>query len=261
MRELLGDEPALILIDEMAPYLRKASGRNMQRAGEQLLTFMTSLMKAAESTPNVALVFTLAVGRDGKAVDAYSRETQDIAAFFVEAESVAARKATVIDPTEDDETVKVVCRRLFSRIDETKVRQTVAAYKVLWNANRESLPIPPAQDHRMEEFETGYPLHPELVKLLTQKTGTLGNFQRVRGMLRLLARTVERLWRIRPADAFAVHTHHIDPGFEPIRLELVTRLKQEIYVPAISGTCRPTPPTPPVPYSCTHWLSTRHCAA
>lgn len=233
LRELLGTEPALILIDEIAPYLRKVAGRNAQRAGEQLLAFMTSLMKAVESLPNVALVFTLAVGRDGKAADAYSRETQDIAAFLAEAESVAARKATVIDPTEDDETVKVVCRRLFSRIDHARARQVVAAYKALWDANRESLPTPPARDRRVEEFEAGFPLHPELVKLLTLKTGTLGNFQRVRGMLRLLARTVARLWETRPADAYAVHTHHIDPGFEPIRLELVTRLKQDIYVPAI----------------------------
>lgn len=235
LRELLGTEPALILIDEIAPYLRKVAGRNTQRAGEQLLAFMTSLMKAVESLPNIALVFTLAVGRDGKATDAYSRETQDIAAFFAEAESVAARKATVIDPTEDDETVKVVCRRLFTRIDEAKAKQVVAAYKALWDANRESLPTPPAQDRRVEEFEAGYPLHPELVKLLTQKTGTLGNFQRVRGMLRLLARTVARLWQTQPADAYAVHTHHIDLGFEPIRLELVTRLKQDIYVPAIKA--------------------------
>lgn len=235
LRELLGTEPALILVDEIAPYLRKVAGRNAQRAGEQLLAFMTSLMKAVESLPHAALVFTLAVGRDGKAGDAYSRETQDIAGFFAEAESVAARKATVIDPTEDDETVKVVCRRLFSRIDGAKAKQVIAAYKAQWDANRDSLPMPPAVDRRVEEFEAGYPLHPELVKLLTQKTGTLGNFQRVRGMLRLLARTVARLWQTKPEDAFAIQTQHVDLGFEPIRLELVTRLKQDIYVPAIKA--------------------------
>lgn len=244
IRELLGSEPALILIDEIAPYLRKVAGRNAQRAGEQLAGFMTALMKAVESTPNVALVFTLAVGRDGKANDAYSRETQDIASFFAEAESISARKATVIDPTEDDETVKVVCRRLFTRVDTAKAKHVVAAYKALWDANRDSLPPAPAQDRRVDEFEAGYPLHPELVKLLTQKTGTLGNFQRVRGMLRLLARTVARLWQTRPADAYAIHTHHIDLGFEPIRLELVTRLKQDIYVPAIKAEIATVDQTP-----------------
>ena len=155
MRELIGTEPALILIDEIAPYLRKVAGRNAQRVGEQLLGFMTSLMKTVESSPNVALVFTLAVGRDGKAADAYSRETQDIAGFFAEAESVAAPKATVIDPTEDDETVKVVCRRLFASIDRVKAEATVAAYKALWDANRDLLPASPADDRRVKEFEAG----------------------------------------------------------------------------------------------------------
>lgn len=244
VRELLGQAPALILIDELAPYLRKVSGRDVQRAGEQLLGFMTSLMKAVESTPYVALVFTLAVGRDGKATDAYSRETQDIAAFFAEAESVSARKATVIDPTEDDETVKVVCRRLFTRIDHARAESVVMAYKALWDANRDHLPTPPALDRRVEEFRAGYPLHPELIKLLTQKTGTLGNFQWVRGMLRLLARTVARLWQTQPADAYAIHTHHIDLGFEPIRLELITRLKQDIYVPAIKAEIAMADQTP-----------------
>ncbi|WP_300336658.1 DUF499 domain-containing protein [Accumulibacter sp.] len=244
LRELIGSEPAVILIDEIAPYLRKVAGRNAQRAAEQLLAFMTSLMKAVESSPYAALVFTLAVGRDGKASDAYSRETQDIAAFFAEAESVAARKATVIDPTEDDETVKVICRRLFTRIDRDKARAVISAYKSLWDASRELLPPAPAEDRRLDEFAAGYPLHPELVNVLTQKTGTLGNFQRVRGMLRLLARTVARVWQTRPADAYAIHTHHIDLGFEPIRLELVTRLKQDIYVPAIKTEIAAVETTP-----------------
>lgn len=244
LRELIGSEPALILVDEIAPYLRKVAGRNTQRAGEQLAAFLTALMKAVESSPQAVLIFTLAVGRDGKAADAYNRETQDIAAFFAEAESVSARKATVIDPTEDDETVKVICRRLFTKIDFEKAQSAISAYKTLWDNNRDFLPPVPTQDRRREEFETGYPLHPELMKVLTQKTGTLGNFQRVRGMLRLLARTVARLWQTRPADAYAIHTHHIDLGFEPIRLELITRLKQEMYVPAIKSEIATVDSTP-----------------
>ena len=54
-------------------------------------------------------------------------------------------------------------------------------------------------------------------------------------MLRLLARTVARLWEERPADAAAIHLHHIDPGHEPIRQEIVTRLGQSVYLPAIGN--------------------------
>ena len=72
-----------------------------------------------------------------------------------------------------------------------------------------------------------------MLATFTGKTATLANFQRVRGMLRILGRTVLRLWQTRPADATAIHLHHVDPGFEPIRQEIVTRLGQSIYVPAL----------------------------
>ena len=64
---------------------------------------------------------------------------------------------------------------------------------------------------------------------------TLSNFQRVRGMLRLLARTIGHLWKEQPADAVAIHPHHIDPGHGPIHQEIVTRLGQSAYSPAISN--------------------------
>jgi hypothetical protein len=51
-------------------YLRKINGRPNARG--QLTAFLTSLFKAVESSPRAALVYTLAVGKDGKGSDAYS---------------------------------------------------------------------------------------------------------------------------------------------------------------------------------------------
>lgn len=236
LRELFGQEPCLILLDELAVYLRKVSGGQQAAfAAEQLTAFLTGLFKAVESTPTAALVYTLALGKDGKSADAYAQENQTVASFMAEAASVSARKAALLDPTEEDETVKVLCRRLFGSIDAEKAKATVAAYKHLWDANQDALPKPSLQDRRDEEFLAGYPLHPELIATLTNKTSTLGNFQRVRGMLRLLARTVAQVWARHPDDAYAIHLHHIDPGFEPIRQEIVTRLDQRQLTPAIKA--------------------------
>lgn len=235
IRELLGDKPCLILLDELSVYLRKLSGQATTTAAGQLTAFLTSLIKAVESSPKAALVYTLALGKDGRATDAYSQETQSIASFMAEAGSVSARKATLLDPTEEDETVKVLCRRLFSSIDADKAKAVVSDYKRIWDAQKDLLPKPAAQDRRFEEFQSGYPLHPELIATLTNKISTLGNFQRVRGMLRLLARTVAHLWKQRPADAHAIHLHHLDLAHEPIRQEIVTRLGQNQLVPAIKA--------------------------
>jgi hypothetical protein len=180
-------------------------------------------------------VYTLAVGKDGKASDAYGAENQFIAQQMAELESVSARKATILNPTEDDETVQVLKRRLFDSVDDSAKEQVVQAYLALWQTNRESLPGDHISPEVVETFRASYPLHPEVLATLTGKTATIANFQRVRGMLRLLARTVAVLWKNQPSDATAIHLHHIDPGFEPIRQEFVTRLGLSIYTPTISN--------------------------
>ncbi len=233
LRELFGGQPTLILLDELSVYLRKVS--KDINAREQLTAFLTSLFKAVESTNNAALVFTLAIGKDGIAKDAYSDENQFIADQMAEAESVSARKATLLNPTEEDETIQVVRRRLFESIDETAAVAVGKSYRTLWESQKDSLPEIATRPESSEAFRLSYPLHPEVLETLTSKTATLGKFQRVRGMLRLLAHTVGQLWAEQPTDATAIHLHHIDLGYEPVRQELVTRLEQSRFVPAISN--------------------------
>lgn len=233
LRELFGQEPVLILLDELSVYLRKV--RNIEDARFQLTAFLTSLFKAVESVPNAALVYTLAIGKDGRATDAYNEENQFIADNMAEAESVSARKATLLNPTEEDETVQVLRRRLFETIDKTRVPDIVDAYRDCWMASRDALHSDAVRAETTETFRSSYPLHPEVLETLTGKTATLGNFQRVRGMLRLLARTISHLWKEKPDDATAIHLHHINPGYQPIRQEIVTRLGQSAYVPAINN--------------------------
>ena len=233
LRELFGGEPTLILLDELSVYLRKV--RRLDDARDQLTAFLTSLFKAVEGAPNAALVYTLAIGKDGRAVDAYGAENRLIAEHMAEVESVSARKATLLNPTEEDETVLVLRRRLFGAIDEAGAEGAVEAYRRTWAASRDSLAVEAGRPETVETFRASYPLHPEVLETLTGKTATLGNFQRVRGMLRLLARTIAHLWETRPEDATAIHLHHIDPGHEPIRQEIVTRLGQTSYVPAIAN--------------------------
>ena len=233
LRELFGGQPTLILLDELSVYLRKVRGLAQQNA--QLSAFLTSLFKAVEGTPNAAVVYTLAIGKGGHATDAYREENQLIADQMEETDKVSARKATLLNPTEEDETVQVLRRRLFEPIDENQIATTVEAYRQRWMASQDSLSDDATRAETAELFRASYPLHPEVLETLTGKTATLNNFQRVRGMLRLLARTVAQLWEEKPGDATAIHLHHIDPGQATIHQEIVTRLGQSAYVPAIAN--------------------------
>jgi predicted AAA+ superfamily ATPase len=140
LRELFGDEPTLILMDELSVYLRKLKISDRATAGGQLTAFLTALFKAVEGTPNAVVVYTLAIGKGGLATDAYSDENQFIADKMEEAESVSARKATLLDPTEEDETVKILRRRLFTRIDDDRAAAVLDAYRQLWYQHKDLLP-------------------------------------------------------------------------------------------------------------------------
>lgn len=57
-------------------------------AGGQLTASLTSLLKAVESPPNAALVYTLTTGKHGRSTDAYSAENQFVADRMAEIESI-----------------------------------------------------------------------------------------------------------------------------------------------------------------------------
>jgi hypothetical protein len=230
LQQLFGNDPTLILVDELAVYLRKVRGLP---DAEQLTPFLTDLFKAVESAPRASLVFTLAIGKGGKAVDAYAAENEAIEQWLDEAKSVAARKATLLDPTEPQETPQVLRRRLFAKIEQTGATEAVQAYQQLWIDNAGDLSPERPNESRVEELRRGYPFHPALMSVLTDKLSTLADFQRVRGMLRLLTQAVANLWTERPARTHAIHVHHLNPAFGPTRNEVVTRLQLGRYEPAI----------------------------
>ena len=244
LSNLLGDEPALILLDELSIYLRKV--RAKPEAHGQFAAFLSSLHKAVEGKPKVALVYTLAIGKEGQGIDAFGEENELVAdaleaarryvdEAMEELEKVSARKATILNPTREEETAKVLRRRLFEAVDDARAEEVIQAYRKRWDAHQEFLPPDVGRPTTVEGFRANYPFHPEVLETLTTKTATLESFQRVRGMLRLLGKTVAHLWETRPEDACAIHLHHIDPGHEPIRAEIVTRLGQGQYRPAITN--------------------------
>jgi hypothetical protein len=228
LAEVLGEKPVLVVLDELGEYLRKcpdAGGR------DQLAAFLKALFSAVESRANAAVVFTLAIRTDGKATDAFARENEEISRILAELESVSGRKATILNPTSDNETAAVLKRRLFERVDPAP--EIVDAYLQLWENNRDRIDAQHQGAEARTALELSYPFHPDLLDTLTTKTATLADFQRVRGMLRILAKTVADVWTNKPADNALIHTHHINLGNEGIRREFTTRLNQSSFDSAI----------------------------
>jgi len=116
LRELFGGEPVLIMLDEVAEYLRRAEAAH-PGSSKQFAAFLQALANAVESSGNAALVMTLAVSKSAGAVDAYQAENEFAQQSFEEAERILARKSTQLNPTEENETAAVIRKRLFASVE------------------------------------------------------------------------------------------------------------------------------------------------
>lgn len=237
LSQLIGDKPCLILMDEAGVYLRKAEHHKAGTTG-QFAAFLKALFKAIETHPTAAVVLTLAVNEKKLATDAFSQEQQAVLAAFAEGESVIARKATVLNPTQEDETFEIIRRRLFESIDENRAKEAITQFSEMWQKNRELMPAEIFEANGVKEslrqsFTRSFPFHPAVPELLTKKLSSLETFQRTRGMLRLLARTVEYLWQNKDETTVCIHPFHIDPRADKIKDELLARLQQSDLTPAL----------------------------
>ncbi|MCM8748012.1 DUF499 domain-containing protein [Thermomicrobiaceae bacterium CFH 74404] len=235
--QLIGDRPTLILLDEIARYLRAAgavptaTGRG--DLAEQTVAFLLSLLDFAASRERVVVVLTLA-----DPADAFGRESEELRERLAETRRVAARSERVITPAGDDETAPIVAHRLFRRIDREAARETAETYLAFYRRLAEQgtpLPHEVTTTEYAERTALTYPFHPELLRVLSLRIATIPNFQRTRGALRLLALVVRRLWERRPQPLALIHPHHVDLSLPAIVEDLTSRLDRASFKQVIEA--------------------------
>ncbi len=227
--KLIGDQAALIMLDEFAAFLRKAQGIAVVNStlAEQSSSFLLSLLSFAAKMQKVVVVITLA---DSK--DAFATETEKVQAVLVEAGKVTARQERIITPTSETEIAPIVTHRLFEKVDRSEATITAQAYHDYYEeqlTKHVDLPESSVRTEYKEEIEKNYPFSPELITTLNRKTSTIPDFQRTRGALRLLALVVRQLWKEKPKETWLIHPHNIDLSVDDIINELTSRLKRPQY--------------------------------
>ncbi|WP_456429965.1 ATP-binding protein [Rhodocaloribacter sp.] len=232
--EVLSEQGAVIMIDEIARYLEAAEAIAVGKStlAEQTVAFLMALLDYAAGRDRVSVVFTLA-----SSGDAFARQTERLHDALSEARKVSARQEMVIQPTGERDIAAIVRHRLFESVDPAAGIETAAAYASAyrsWSEQGVNLPGRALQAEYTREFEAAYPFHPELLTTLERKTSTIPNFQKTRGALRLLARVVRELWNEGP-KARAIHLHHIplhDPG---VAQDLTSRLDRPAFQQVIEA--------------------------
>jgi hypothetical protein len=218
---LLGDVlqeagPCIVMLDEILVYLVKAGG---VKVGESTLrgntlSFMQELGIAVSNCPHAVMVATL---------------TSQLAEFFEEGgervyeslEKVLGRVEKVRQTVEGAEIYEVIRRRLFENLgDQAEHRKTAEAY---WNVYRqlgEDVPLSCREPSYRDEMVRAYPFHPELISVLYERWGTIPEFQRTRGVLRLLADVIATLYQSKDNEAL-IQSGSITLGTAAVRSELV----------------------------------------
>jgi hypothetical protein len=237
LETLIGDQPTLIMLDEVARHLRAAktvpTATGKSDLAEQTVAFLMSLFEFAASKEHVVVVLTLA-----DSSDAFGQETEELGRELVEAQRISARQERVITPTGETEISAIVTHRLFQSVDRDAAHETAKAYADFYRQlidQEANLPQRALRAEYTEELVSDYPFHPELLDTLNRKTSTIPNFQKTRGALRLLAMVIRRLWETQPPDTYLIHPFHLDLGVEDIANDLTSRLDRPAFKQVIEA--------------------------
>ena len=175
--------PCVILMDELVAYVRNAGDMT-----DSIYTFIQALTQAMRRSDNAALVVTL----PESAVEAGG-------AVGVEAlgrlDSLLGRIEAVWQPLEVNETFEVVRRRLFgSAIDLAERDRTCEAFSRMYSRLRREFPQEAGEQRYLERMQECYPIHPEVFDRLYSDWSSTPRFQRTRGVLRMMANWISRLY-------------------------------------------------------------------
>ena len=175
--------PCVILIDELVAYVRNAGD-----AQDNIYTFIQNLTESVNGSDRVALVVTLpeSAAEAGGDTGLYALSRLD---------SILGRIEAIWEPLEVHEAFEVVRRRLFgTEIDQAERDRTCEAFSRIYSRSRRDYPQEAGEQNYLERMKDCYPIHPEIFDRLYSDWSSIHRFQRTRGVLRMLAHCVSRLY-------------------------------------------------------------------
>jgi hypothetical protein len=240
IRKMLDGGPAIIVIDELAQHLvntEESGNADVRRQGAQVAPFLKNLSEEVDGRDDVVVVITLASKND-----AYADATAELERVLNDVGAVMARKGRDIQPATEAEIAEILKRRLFTSIDADAAAEAAVTYREFYAkaADEVGLTGKLAAD-TADALEASYPFHPELVRLLDKRIGTIPKFQRTRGALRLLSRLITAVWDGDDAPT-VLNVADLPLANQAVRSELTDRIDRHKFAEVITADVAGTDP-------------------
>jgi len=223
--------PCLVLVDEWVAYARNTVDRRDLPSGdfESQSTFAQALTEAAKAADKT-LVVTSIPSSDIEMGGPNGKYACSVLKDYVE------RIAKTWRPASPEEGFEIVRRRLFEPVkdkDAFAVRDAaIDAFSRMYADNKADFPGGVGEGAYKRKLEAAYPIHPDVFDLLYGEWSTLDKFQRTRGVLRLLAKVIHRLWEANDAGLLILPAS-VPMDDAGVKSEL-TRYLDDVWEPIIS---------------------------
>ena len=218
--------PCVVLMDELVAYIRQFSDGQTLSGGsfDTNLSFVQALTEAAKLVPTAVVLASLP---ESEPEAGSSRGVATLKAL----EKIVGRVQALWKPVATEEAFEIVRRRLFEPIKDLKTRDIVCrAFADAYIAEGAKLPSETQEGRYYERMVQAYPIHPEVFDRLYEDWATIDGFQRTRGVLKLMAKVISRLWKadnkdllILPGslplvdgDVRSEMTYLLSPGWDPV---------------------------------------------
>ncbi len=188
--------PCVVLVDELVAYIRQFPDGQALSGGtyDSNLSFVQALTEAAKLVPTAIVLASLP---ESEVEAGSSRGVGTLKAL----EKTFGRVQALWKPVATEEAFEIVRRRLFERIRDTAARDAVCReFAKAYEAEGSKLPSETHEARYYDRLVNAYPIHPEVFDRLYEDWTTLDGFQRTRGVLKLMARAIYRLWQDQNQD-------------------------------------------------------------
>lgn len=183
--------PCVILIDELVAYVRQFEEGKTLTGGsfDSNLSFVQALTEALKAVPTAVLLASLPESDKEAGSQRGIKALASLSHYF-------GRVQALWKPVGTEEAFEIVRRRLFSTINDKLAAESVCrAFADYYTANSEDFPRETQESRYFDRLMRAYPIHPEVFDRLYEDWSTLDNFQRTRGVLKLMAKVIHRLWK------------------------------------------------------------------